>query len=101
MVKFGYIFSMPGVLHNIYNLCSRDLPNMSALALWCCVPSCSCVHTRQITPAHVTCITCVMENNNVDTCKQIGVTLCLWPDEPAPYNLAKILIYWAQQKDAL
>ena len=33
-IKFGQIFSMPGVLHNICNMCSCDLPNMSALTLW-------------------------------------------------------------------
>ena len=39
-------------------MCNHDLPDMSALALRCCMPSCSCVHIRQITPAHVTYITC-------------------------------------------
>ena len=39
---------------------SRDLPDMSALALGRCAPSGSCVHIRQITPAHVTYITCVL-----------------------------------------
>ena len=36
---------------------SRDLPDMSAIALGCCVPSGSCIHIRQVTPAHVTYIT--------------------------------------------
>ena len=45
------------VLHNICNMGSRDLPDMSALALRRCAPSGSCVHIRQITPAHVTYIT--------------------------------------------
>ena len=49
---------MPEVLHNICNMGSRDLPDMSALALGRCAPSGSCVHIRQITPAHVTYITC-------------------------------------------
>ena len=35
---------------------SRDLPDMSALA-----PSGSCVHIRQITPAHVTYIMCTLK----------------------------------------
>ena len=49
---------MPEVLHNICNMGSCDLPDMSALALRHCTPSGSCVHIRQITPAHVTYITC-------------------------------------------
>ena len=36
---------------------SRDLPDMSALALGRCAPLGSCVHIRQIIPAHVTYIT--------------------------------------------
>ena len=50
---------MPEVLHNICNMGSRDLPDMSALARGRCAPSGSCVHIRQITPAHVTYITCM------------------------------------------
>ena len=53
IIKFGQIFSMPGVLHNICNMGSHDLPDMSTLALGCCAPSCWCVHIRLITPAHV------------------------------------------------
>ena len=45
---------MTEILHNICNMRSRNLPDMSALALKRCVLSCSCVHIRQITPAHVT-----------------------------------------------
>ena len=45
------------MLHNICNMCSRDLPDMSALALGRCVPAGSCIHIRQIPPAHVTYIT--------------------------------------------
>ena len=48
------------VLHNICNMGSRDLPDMSALALRRCAPSGSCVHIMQITPAHVTYITCIL-----------------------------------------
>ena len=44
------------MLHNICNIGSGDLPNMSALTLGCCAPSGSCVYIRQITPAHVTYI---------------------------------------------
>ena len=47
---------VPEVLHNICNMHSRDLPDMSALDLGCCTPSCSCANIRQITPAHVTYI---------------------------------------------
>ena len=50
-------FSMPEVLHNICNMRSCDLPDMSALALGHCAPSYLCVHIRQITPALVTYIT--------------------------------------------
>ena len=56
----GVIFYMLEVLHNICNMGSRDLPDMSALALGHYTPSGSCVHIRQITPAHVTYITCMM-----------------------------------------
>ena len=47
-------FNMPEVLHNICNMQGHDLPDMSVLALGHCAPLCSCVHIRQITPAHVT-----------------------------------------------
>ena len=58
---------MPEVLHNICNMRSRDLPDMSALALGHCAPLCSCVHIRQITPAHVTYITCTVQTVHVLT----------------------------------
>ena len=46
--KFRQIFRVPEVLHNICNMCGRDLPDMSALAF-------GLVHTyQQIPPAHVT-----------------------------------------------
>ena len=48
------------VLHNICNMCSYVLPDMSALALRHCMPSCSCIHIRQITTIHVTCYSCNM-----------------------------------------
>ena len=48
------------MLNNICNMCGWDLPDMSALALGRCAPSGSCVHIRQIPPAHVTYITCAL-----------------------------------------
>ena len=48
---------MPEVLHNICNMRSRDLPDMYARARGRAAPEGSCVHIRQITPAHVTYIT--------------------------------------------
>ena len=61
------MFRMPEVLHNICNMGGRDLPDMSALALGRCAPSGSCVHIRQITPAHVTYITwCIIETQDTD-----------------------------------
>ena len=46
------------MLHNICNMYSQDLPDMSAPVLGRCAPSDSCIHIRQIPPAHVTYITC-------------------------------------------
>ena len=33
---------------------SHDLPNMTTLTLGHCLPSCSCIHICEITPARVT-----------------------------------------------
>ena len=44
-------FIVPEVLHNICNMCGRDLPNMYALALGLVL------HISQIPHAHVTYIT--------------------------------------------
>ena len=51
------ISRVPEVLHNICNMCSRVLSDMSTLTLGHCMPSGLCVHIRQIPPAHVTYIT--------------------------------------------
>ena len=53
------IFRVVEVLHNVYNMCSRDLPDMSTLALGHALRA-HCVHIRQIPPAHVTYIACNM-----------------------------------------
>ena len=45
------------MLHNICNMCNWVLPDMSALALGCFVPSGSSVNIRQIHPTHITYIT--------------------------------------------
>ena len=42
------IFRVPEVLHNIWNMCGQDLPNMSALALMRCAPLGSCKYIEQI-----------------------------------------------------
>ena len=68
-------FSMPEVLHNICNMRSGDLPDMSTLALGHCTPLCSCVHIRQITPAHVTYITCTIQTVHVLT-----LMICFYKD---------------------
>ena len=46
-------------------MCSRDLSDMSTLALGCCTPLCLCLHIRQITPDHVTYIACIINTSSI------------------------------------